>query len=171
MEFKTIDDESTNWHEYNLLMRASAKGHKDDVVEQVEKMNADVNFPWGWNKSTALMLASRALNFEIVEYLLSKNADATLVNHLNCNALMLAAEEGHLAVFKHLYDFYPVNSDERNTIRDGTTIYKQTALMLAIENDVNGDKLPIVEYIAKDDPQQLKKLNIFKNIVQIKNIV
>ena len=52
-----------------------------------------VNKHQGWNCMTPLMAAAQAGCSVIVRFLLDNGANATLVNHLGSNALLLAAEE------------------------------------------------------------------------------
>eukprot|EP00386_Alphamonas_edax_P013760 GDKI01042426.1.p1 GENE.GDKI01042426.1~~GDKI01042426.1.p1 ORF type:complete len:375 (+),score=56.33 GDKI01042426.1:547-1671(+) len=78
--------------------------------------------------NTALLLACKAGNVDIVQQLLSKGADPNKTDKLGCSALMVAASEGHDEVVRLLLQpEYNVNINHKN-------LEGETALMWATLN-------------------------------------
>ena len=78
------------------------------------------------NGETALMVASKNGNFDIVKYLEENNATVHLKDHNGKTALMLATENGHFQIVEYLCECHAVLDERDNQHR--------TARMLAQQN-------------------------------------
>ena len=86
-------DATTNTRKGNSLLSGATRGDTTAVLTALES-GALVNDGYGAGDVTALHLAARAKNSEVVQILLKANADPNKRTGRGCTALGLAAEEG-----------------------------------------------------------------------------
>ncbi|XP_048257930.1 ankyrin repeat domain-containing protein 50-like isoform X14 [Haliotis rufescens] len=102
----------------NILHLACSQGHLE-TVEFVLSLNVvDINSRGGWSL-TPVMRAARNGHTDVVELLVSKGADVSLVDEDGYNILHLACIEGHLETVEFVLSLNVVDIDARNN--DGET--------------------------------------------------
>ena len=114
-------DVEDRYHRTPLLL-AAGRGHNDISLCLVDH-GADVNKKNEGPRRTALHYASERGDLEVVEALLSKDAEIYVEDRNRCTPLMLAAGRGHIDILLHLID-HGADFD----VKDG---HKRTALHYA----------------------------------------
>ena len=108
------------------LVTACLKGHVDLVKLLVEKCYADIEQVGAFRfreEAPPLWCASAEGQYDIVKYLVSKNANVNSTTSWNSTPLRIAIENGHYLIVKHLVEF---KADIEHTDLNG-----DTCLMLA----------------------------------------
>lgn len=96
---KTRTDFGLKPHKKDLFYVAERYGH--DEVEKIVETGVDINEK-NITGSTALHIAVKENNLEVVKYLVSKGADLTLKNERGFDALIIATNENHVEIFEYL---------------------------------------------------------------------
>ncbi|XP_046365631.2 ankyrin repeat domain-containing protein 17-like [Haliotis rufescens] len=108
----------------NNLLHLASQGGQVEVVKYVLSLGRLSINSRGWKKMTPVMLAAAKGHKEVVEVLVSKGANVSLVYDGGNNILCLASREGHEEVVKYVMDMVSINSRCWN---------KMTPVMLAAE--------------------------------------
>jgi ankyrin repeat protein len=86
---------------YNCLLLSVESGNKDLVKYVIDKV--DINFRTSMNGDTALIIATRKNNTEIVSLLLINNADKSIKeNYKGCTAMDIAKENENIEIISLL---------------------------------------------------------------------
>ncbi|XP_048257810.1 serine/threonine-protein phosphatase 6 regulatory ankyrin repeat subunit A-like [Haliotis rufescens] len=110
----------------NVLHLACVNGHVDVVKYLLSQDTVNINSR-GWRKRTPMMRAAEEGYKEVVELLVSKGADASLVDKRGNNLLHLACQRGQMELVKYI-----VSQDMVDINRRG--LKKRSPVMIAAES-------------------------------------
>ncbi|XP_071111355.1 serine/threonine-protein phosphatase 6 regulatory ankyrin repeat subunit C-like [Haliotis cracherodii] len=105
----------------NVLHLACFNGHVDVVKYLLSQNAVDVNSR-GWKQRTPVMRAAHSGNKEVVELLVNKGADLSLLNKKGSNILHLVCQWGELEVVKYIL--------LQNTVEINSRGYKKRTPMM-----------------------------------------